>query len=222
MLLHYHGIYWLELASQIFGLFTPIILLVWFCYSQYINYLKTYCKEIEGTYAGFVNSSRNLTDTKGLNAGIIMHVKDVNDKGFFKGEFEYGETLLTFKNNIPTKLPVSTGIHFFLGKLDYRFYLDKIRHPLKSKENRVYKGKLYVITRFDFPFETIEIEEYLHAVYNVIHYREMKILKFTLLDSYEETAQKLPMEFTLYKSAGFSFEPLTGVNHVVFKPMSKK
>ena len=91
----------LESLSQIFSLATPIILFIWFCYTQHQRYLANYCKELEGIYAGFVNTSRNTPDLKGLQAGIIMNIRDVDNKGFFKGEIEYGEVNLTIQNNVP-------------------------------------------------------------------------------------------------------------------------
>lgn len=213
---------WLEHISQLFSLTTPIILFVWFCYTQYQRYLASYCKEIEGVYAGFVSSSRNLPDIKGLKSGIIMNIRDVDNKGFFKGDIDYGEVKLSFQNMIPVNKPMSAGTHTFLGKLNYQFYRDKIRHPLKPEENRIYKGKLYIITRFDFPFEIIKMEEYLHAVYDITHYREMKVLTFNLDKSIKEMGQKLPESFTLYKSAGYPFEPLKGVTDIVFNELSGK
>jgi hypothetical protein len=206
----------LERISQFFSLAVPFILLVWFCYTQYQNYLKSYCKEIEGVYAGFVSSSRNLTDTKGLNGGIIMYIRDVDNKGFFNGEFRYRETKLTIQNSIPKTELLTDGLHTFLGKMNFRFYFDKIRHPLKPMENRSYKGKLYVIVRLDFQFETNKMEDYLLSEYDIIHLREMKVLKFTLKQTKRDLAQKLPNSFTLFKSRGFTFEPLSGVKDIIF------
>lgn len=213
--------YILEYSSQIFGFATPVILFFWFCYTQYQRYLRDYCKEIVGVYAGFVQSSRNVPDKKGLQAGIIMYIRDIDNKGFFRGEIEYGETKLTFQNPIPISRPISAGNHKFLGKLDYKFYWDKVRNPLKPEQNRVYKGRLYVIVRFDFLFETQKIEEFQKAVYKIVYYREMKVLKFTLIESFKESGQKLPEEFMLYKSGGFAFEPLEGVTDIVFNPLNR-
>jgi hypothetical protein len=207
----------LEQLGQVIGIGTPIILLFWFLYTQYQSYTRNYFREIEGIYAGFTESGRNLPGIKGINAGIIMYIRDVDNKGFFKGEFEFGEMTLTIQNKIPIERPLSAGIHTFLGKLNYKFYKDKSRHPLRVEENRVYTGRLYIIDRLDFQFETIKMEQYLQMEYDIIHFRELKALKFTLVNIHKETAQKLPKQFTLYKSGGFAFEPLKGVQDVIFK-----
>jgi len=210
-----------EVLSASVSIVTPLILFIWFLYSQYQSYFKTYCKELEGIYAGFVPSTRPLSESKGINAGIILYVRDVDTKGFFKGEFEFGEARLSLQNMIPVHSLVSIGIHTFLGKLKFEIYRDRIRHPLKPKENRIYNGTLYVIDRFDFAFDTNKMEDYLQAEYRIIHYREMKTLKFSLSKIYKEVAQKLPTEFTLYKSSNFAFEPLKGVRDVIFRPLEE-
>jgi len=201
---------------QLITIVTPAILLTWFYYSQKQILSKNYYEEIIGTYAGFTLPTHELKDKITINAGIIMHIREINKDGYFKGEFEFGETSLKSINNIPTKHFISMGIYTFFGKLNFKIKLDKSRHPFKPDQNRIYNGKLYIVTRLDFQFDKYNIEDYLQSEYKIVHYREMQTLSFSLIQKKIDGGQKLPDSFTLYKSVGFSFDPLKGVKDVVF------
>ena len=54
----------------------------------------------------------------------------------------------------------------------------KIRHLLKPKENRVYKGKLTIVMRLDFQLVTQSIEEFSQEEYEFNYYRELRVLRF--------------------------------------------
>lgn len=206
----------LEQISAAISIATPIILLFWFYYSQRQTLSKYYFDQIDGIYAGFTEPISKLEDTKGLNAGIIMNIRDTDDKGYFKGEFDFGETKTEVENNRVYLRNVRDGVHTFLGKLNFELYRDKVRHPFKSEENRTYKGTLYIVDRLDFSFEDYNIETYLRAEYDILHYREMQTLKFQLRKLHKSGEPQLPKTFILHKKMGVSFEPYVNVRDVVF------
>lgn len=202
----------IEQLSDIFSIATPIILLIWFVYSQRQTLSKKYFSRINGTYAGFTRQNTKNDDNK-VTSGIILKIRDTDDNGFFKGELNFKE--------VKNKLETLAEAHFtFLGKLEFDLRIEKARHPFKPKENRIYKGKLYIIDRFDFLFEEYKIEDYLSAEYDVVHYREMEVLSFILTKNYKETTRNLPNNFTLYKSMGFNFEPYKNVKRLLFENQS--
>lgn len=207
----------LEQVSATISIATPVILLIWFYYSQKQILSKNYYNEIDGIYAGFTDAIGNPHHNGRIYGGIIMNVRDIDNKGFFKGEFDFGETEMTTQNEIPIAINLKDGIFTFLGKLNYQFYLNKTRHPFKPKENRTYIGKLYIVDRLDFSFGGYKIEDYLSAEYKIIHYREMQTMKFTLSKVYKNDRPELPKSFVLYKSAGFDFEPYKNVKQTVFR-----
>lgn len=207
----------LEQISAAISIATPFILLVWFYYSQKQTLSKNYYDEIDGIYAGFTDAIGKPQHNGRIYGGIIMNIRDIDNKGFFKGDFDFGETEMTTQNERPIAISLRDGIFTFLGKLNYRLFLNKTRHPFKPKENRTYLGKLYIVDRLDFSFEDYKIEDYLSAEYDIIHFREMQTLKFILSKVYKNDRPELPESFTLYKSAGFSFEPYKNVKRTVFR-----
>ncbi len=206
----------LEDFSSAISIATPIILLFWFYYSQRQTLSKNYFDQVDGIYAGFTEPISKLDDKKGLNSGIIMNIRDTDDKGYFKGEFDFGETKTEIENDRLFFKNVRDGVHTFLGKLDFEIYRDKARHPFKPEENRIYKGTLYIVDRLDFAFEDYKIDTYLRAEYDILHYREMQTLKFTLKKRHKEGEPELPTTFVLHKKMGVSFEPYKNVKDVVF------
>ena len=163
-----------EHINHIVGIGTPVILLIWFCYSQYQLHLKNYCNEIAGIYAGFPELEKKFRDGHRIQSGLILNICDVDSKGYFRGEFSYGE--MTYNNQFEIT-PLRIGVYVFLGKLNYFFYWDKNRHPLKVEENRVYYGKLYIIDRLDFQFEKIKMDQYIQMEFSITHFRELKAIK---------------------------------------------
>jgi hypothetical protein len=207
----------LDDISDIISITTPIILLIWFYYSQRHTLSKNYFRELDGIYAGFTEPVNKEIDTKGLSAGIIMNIRDTDESGYFKGDFDYAETKAELIDNEISFRNLRDGVHSFIGKMDFEIYANKIRHPYKPEENRVYKGILYIVDRLDFSFENYKIETYLRAEYNIIHYREMQTLKFTIKKIHKTDGPQLPESFTLYKKMGFSFEPYRNVKTMVFR-----
>ena len=207
----FYRLYW-EHINQVVGIGTPIILLTWFCYSQYQLYFMNYCSEIAGRYAGFPELDNKYRNGHRIQTGLILNICDVDSKGYFRGEFSYGKT--TYNNQFEIT-PLQIGVHVFLGKLNYIFYWDKKRHTLKVEENRVYFGKLYIIDRLDFQFEKIKMDQYLQMEYSITHYRELKAMKFSLLKNYRKESDQLPNDFILYKSIGLTTEPLQGAQEII-------
>lgn len=206
----------LDDISNLINIFTPVILLVWFYYSQRATLSKDYFAELAGIYGGFLKTAVYKPKAgETVHAGIIMNIRDVDNKGFFKGEFDYAETLGGQGMQLQGR-NVSDGIYQFFGEMDFELYFDKKRHPFKVNKNRTYKGKLFVVDRLDFQFDDYKIEQYVKAEYDIIHYREMETLIFKLSKVYRNGAQELPVTFVLYKSAGFDFEPYKNVKKIVF------
>jgi hypothetical protein len=207
----------LDQISDIISIATPIILFIWFYYSQKQTLSKNYFDQIDGIYAGFTEPISKIEDKRGVYSGIIMNIRDTDDKGYFKGEFDFGETKTDIVNDQLEFRNLRDGIHTFIGKLNFKFYKDKTRHPFKPSENRIYKGTLYIVDRLDFSFNDYKIETYLSAEYDIIHYREMQALVFTLKKIHKSDGRDLPQTFTLHKKMGFNFEPYSNVRDSVFR-----
>lgn len=206
----------LSQISSVISIITPVVLLFWFYYSRKQILSKSYYSEIDGIYAGFPKPISLPTRGGAVNAEIIMNIRDVNESGYFKGEFDFAEAETFFLNRIPISNINLDGFHSFLGKLKFTLYQNRSRHPFKPKENRTYLGKLYVIERLDFAFEGFKVEDYLKCEYDIIHHREMQTLKFTLTKTHKDTDPALPKSFVLYKSFGFAFEPYKNVKKTIF------
>lgn len=207
----------LEQFSAAISIATPFILLMWFYYSQKQSLSKNYFDQVDGIYAGFTTPISKLEDMKGVSAGIIMNIRDTDDNGYIKGEFDFGEIQTIIENDKLIFRSLRAGIHTFLGKLDFKIYKNKTRHPFRPEENRIYRGKLYIVDRLDFSFENYKIDTYLRAEYDIVHYREMQTMKFSLKKKYKNEGADFPATFTLYKKMGTSFEPYINVKESVFR-----
>lgn len=206
----------LDDISNLINISTPIILLIWFYYSQRLTHSKDYFAELSGIYGGFLKATREAKAGGQVHAGIIMNIRDVDSRGFFKGDFDYAESELLVQEGKQVPQIISDGIYMFFGEMDYEFYFNKKRHPFKAEKNRKYNGRLFVVDRLDFKFEDYKIDNYLVAEYDIIHFREMETLKFKQTKVYRTGAKDLPESFILYKSAGFDFEPYKNVKRLVF------
>lgn len=216
MLLCFQG-WTLEQISAAISIGTPVILLLWFYYSQKQTLSKNYFEKIPGIYGGFTDPICDQTKEKGrIYSGIIMSIKDIDNKGYFKGEFDFAETTTDLIGNKIVGRKLIDGIASFYGKFDFELCWNKTRHPFKPKENRTYIGKLYIVDRLDFDFENYQIETYLKAEYDILHYREMQTLKFTLSKTYKNEKLLFPATFTLNKTLGLNFEPYKNLIDTVF------
>ena len=206
----------IEHWSLIIGIFTPIVLLWWFFYLQ----RQSYYEEILGIFAGYTepsNKTKSITEEQGrINSGLIMNFRDVSN-GFYRGEFDFRENLSSINEN----RFLSDGIHSFYCKMNHKIYFIKSRNPLKHQENRIYKGKLYIVMRLDIDFENQKIENFLIAEYDIKHYREMKVMKFTLSKIHKEEFLRTPESFILYKSLGLGFEPYKNVREDIFRGFTR-
>jgi hypothetical protein len=208
---------YIEHLNNLFGVFTGVILSVWFYYSQKQTHSKRYYDEIDGKYGGFTTPTSPKKEEKGLQSGIILTIRDTDDKGFFKGEMDYQEIETEVVGNHIEHTILKESILTILGKLDFRLHLDKTRHPFKPNQNRTYTGNFYIVDRFDFNFKDYKIEQYIHAEYKIEHYREMGVMMMSLVKDYRpEQKLNLPVTFTIQKSIGVNFEPYKNVKDVVF------
>ncbi|MCK4665096.1 MAG: hypothetical protein KAT68_19665 [Bacteroidales bacterium] len=215
-LYYYYSLFQLDQIINLISILTPIILLAWFYYSQKQFLSKNYFKELIGDYGGFTETVAEIPN-KGIKSGMILHIKDINSQGYFKGEFRFGETIHSFDNGNPKVKRIRNGIITFYGKMNFKIHSSsRMRNPYKPKQNRKYNGKLFIVTRLDFSFDKTNIDDYLYGEYNIIHFREMETLVFEISKVYNEKHMNFPKTFKLYKSTGFSFEPLDSVKKVVF------
>ena len=202
--------------SDIIAIGTPIILLLWFYYSQRQNLSATYFSQVGGIYAGFTTPKINPVRNGQVYSGIIMNIRSVDSKGFFKGDFDYAETESHTQGGDHHFSVLTDGVYSFFGALEFEIYRNKKRNPFRPTENRRYRGNLYVVDRMDFNFDNYKIEDYLIAEFSAIHYREMETMKFKLIKVYRVGSQKFPDEIVLYKSSGLNFEPYNNLKITVF------
>lgn len=205
----------LDDVSNIIGVSTPFILLAWFYYSQKQAWSISYFDKIDGIYAGYTTPTIEA-DGKFSKAGLIFNIRDTDDSGYFRGELDYAELQHWSDDREIYSQRMIEANYTFLGKINFKLYIDKNRHPFKPKENRTYKGTLMIVDRLDFQFEDYKIEDYVSAEYDVVHYREMQTMKFTLLKKHKPEFCLLPDVFVLYKSMGFGFEPYSSVKSDIF------
>lgn len=215
----------MELCEQIFGLedwsnlvsiVTPVILLFWFYYSQKQNLSKDYLKEVEGIYAGFTKPIATPNNGGQMYSGVIMNIRSVDNKGFFKGDFDFAETESCTINGQHRFNQLNDGVYSFFGDTRFRIHFNKKRHPFKTKENRTYKGRFFVVAHMSFPLDNTKFEDYLIAEYDVLHFRERESIKLTIKKVYGKGSQTLPTEILLHKSSGLNFEPYKNLKQVVF------
>jgi hypothetical protein len=214
----------LEDLSNLISIITPVILLVWFYYTQRQSLSKIYFEEISGIYAGFTEPVSSKAEQERLGkiyAGMVMNIREVNTNGYFKGELDFSERTNFVENDIPKSKMLRDAMHIFYGNMKYGFQWDKKRNPFKLEENRTYLGTLYIMTRLDILTEGNNLQKYVQAEYAITHYREMEIMKLELKKKYEKHSLLLPSSFTLHKSSGFEFEPYRFVKDMVFNKKTR-
>ena len=202
--------------SDLISILTPLVLLLWFYYSQRQILTDKYFSDIAAIYAGFTTPKTQPINNGQMHAGIIMNIRSVDSTGFFKGDFDYAETESYTQGEQHIFRLITDGVYSFFGDLEFEIYKNKKRNPFKLTENRVYNGNLYIVDRMDFQIENYKLEDYLVAEYSAVHYREMETIKFKLRKVYKVGSQKFPDEFVLYKSSGLNFEPYKNLKTIVF------
>jgi len=205
----------LEDISNIISVGTPLILLIWFYYSQKQSLSKNYYNQIDGIYAGYT-SPTIPPEGKFTKAGMVFTIRDTDNSGYFKGELEFVEIRHWSNNQQLYSERVVEASYTFLGNMRFELYIDKTRHPFRLEENRIYTGILTIVDRLDFQFEEFKIEDYSSAEYKITHYREMQVMKFDLIKKHRPDFALLPNSFTLYKSMGFNFEPYASIKFDLF------
>lgn len=205
-----------EQISTALSIATPVILLLWFYYSRRLALSKSYFTQIEGLYAGFTETVTKLSDSKRVYSGIIMNILDADEKGYFRGEFEFTERKIEAVDNMVSSSIVYEGLYSFWGKIDFKLYRSKCRNPLRPDENRIYKGKFYIVERLDFDFKIHKLETYLRAEYDIVHYREMQTIEFQQKIDHRPQSPGAPKTYTLFRKMGANFEPYNNVKRVVF------
>ncbi len=202
----------LENASAMISIITPLIILFWFFHTRKQNFNN----EFIGVYAGYMDSETN-NDGERIESGLILNIKDISSSGFFRGEFDY-------RRNLSTKIEdrmIQDGFYTFYGKVKYRLYFPKNRHLLKTKENRIYFGKLVIVMRLDFDIEKQRISDFSQEEYDFEYYREIKVLKFRLSNRSANQTDKLPEKFQLNKSLDLAFEPYKNVKQTIFRGFTR-
>lgn len=201
----------LEIYSQIFEIATPIVLFFWFLYSRRNNFQKEYFKEIVGLYGGFISNTVNKSEGNiRFDGGITMEIFDIDDNGYFRGQFTYTEQKVVMGNG-PASINLATAsINFFTGRLFYHWNLAfyKKRNPLLWNTNRLYKGEMYTVMRLDF--QTNDENEVLESVYKITHHRESRVIEF-IENRVNKKTNPLPKSFALLKSYNHLLDPYKNV-----------
>jgi hypothetical protein len=203
----------LDGTAQIFEIFTPVILFIWFLYSQEEKFRKNYQGEIPGIYGGYTTPVIAAPPGHTIYAGAILSIKSVNSDGFFIGEFDYGERDRAREDGPPQ---IISSLNTFFGHINYHVSFKRDVHPLKPETNRTYKGKLYVVDRIDIPFKISAIESFITYEFDVTHYREMGVLELTFSREYRKSGFEYPQSLILQKSKGIGFEPYQTLKETVF------
>jgi hypothetical protein len=207
----------LSTFAEIFEISTPVTLLGWFLHSRHEEAKRAYYKEIVGQYGGFVNETINKPiKGKRFDGGVTMEIFDIDDNGYFRGQFEYYENEITLGEvggRPATERPVHESVSFFYGKLRFRwnYRIFKNRNPLLWKSNRLYKGDLRIVHRFDSL--NVSEEATLECIYTIIHHRESRVVEFVEKKVFKESFQR-PKQFTLFKELQTMLDPYTNVKRI--------
>ncbi len=198
----------IEQISAIIGIITPIVLLFWFLYTQ----KQGFNAEFIGIYAGYMESTEKDDPKDRIDSGLIMN-RDIVSSGYFRGELDYPANIASESS----ETFLTDGIYSFYGIISYLIKKD----PLKPKENRIYKGKLFIVDRLDIDFEKQKIEDFVKAEYNFTLLREMRAIKFILKYCKEDWSSQLPQKFILHKSLKLGFEPYKNVKDDIFRGFTR-
>lgn len=199
----------IEIIANILSIATPVILLIWFLYMSWQQNSKNLYDEVRGDYAGLISSEETSDGISPTYGGIILRIVNINSDGYFKGEFDFGESK-------DLKI-LSDGNYVFIGKVNYCFYINRIRVPFVKKENRVYRGKLYVVERLDTPAGQINQEELSNFEYDFTYYREIQQIQLDKLVIKSTVNQNIPSQILLSKKLDIMFEPYGIVKQLCFE-----
>lgn len=104
-----------------------------------------------------------------------MYIKEIDRNGYFRGELIYGEVESSSLSGIAGKVAASYPLY---GRLKYRFYFKRSRHPFLLEKNSKYFGKLYVVNRLDISMKSNEINDRTAFEHDITHYREKNSFSF--------------------------------------------
>ncbi|MFN0031701.1 MAG: hypothetical protein ACKVOR_06040 [Flavobacteriales bacterium] len=200
----------LESISNLFSIFTPLVVLFWFWHSYKDSLSKKYYSEINGIYAGYATPLGKATKGGKLEAALYLTIRNTDDNGYFKGEVEIREIEGFGGPQAYQREIRRDAIYTFLGKLDYKFKFDTNRHPAIAEQNHKYYGNLW-FTRLDLNIDQ-NPQEFIQYEFSLTHYREKETLEFRLIKAYPNTTD-IHANFQLHKRTGNSFDPS---NHIRF------
>ncbi len=201
----------LEFYSHIFEIITPIVLFFWFLYSRRSNFKKEYFKEITGFYGGFISNTVNKSAGNiRFDGGITLEIFDIDDNGYFRGQFNYTEEKVVMGNGPATTNLATASVNFFTGRLFYHlnFAFYRKRNPLLWNSNRIYNGEMYTVMRLDFM--TDNEDNVLKSVYKIAHHRESRVMEFNV-NKINNQPSALPKSFVLFKSYNHMMDPYKNV-----------
>jgi hypothetical protein len=177
---------WGNIASII----TPLIGLGWFLYSYIDKKSIDIYQSLVGNYATFIKNV-NHNNSAG---GILFTILDFKKNGYLRGSFHYKE----FHNDDPSK-GVEGISNFYIQMQSYDiFSLKRGGSPIEYERALITKGKLFVISRFDIAYDSVNSEDFISHVYKVKHFREVDLIELTLLEVKKEGIYKLPQQIALY------------------------
>lgn len=205
--------------SNFISIATPIVLFLWFLVSRKSHLQEIYYKEVTGNYGGI---TAPITEIDGkVRSGFLLHIFDVDANGYFMGEFNFGENKFTYSYDGGFAYQqLQEGNYPCLGRIDHEINTTMDRHPMRADENRTYRGKFYVVDRLDFEFKSSNFEQYIKLEYDLVHYREMKVIELTLVKSYKDAPQ-LPSIITIHKKIGLQNDVYDIVKLLAFKGQHK-
>jgi hypothetical protein len=205
----------LEFSAEVFEILTPIVLFFWFFYSRWTKSKTEYFKEIAGNYGAFIPGvTRAPLEGKTYMSGMTMKIFDIDNNGYFRGQFDYYEEETTpgwVGGPNATSQIVQSSINFITGRLSFKWNLSpfKKRNPLLWKTNRIYNGEMTTVDRLDLLAETEDM--LLERVYNIKHHRESRVIEFTL-ERVNKQNHNLPSKFILLKSFDHLLDPYKNVD----------
>lgn len=180
---------------------------------------ERYYNELPGKYAGYVGTTqrRELNVNQYLRAGMIVKILEVDTNGYFKGNFDYRANVETSTEDALTVKFSSGSSGNFYGKIRWNLKRNKERHPFQVADNRIYKGHVYLTTNLNLNENVFELDRIVHDIFEVTHYRELQLLKFSLLERKRKGAVDLPSDFSLNKSSGLYYEFYDSVQQIIFE-----
>lgn len=208
-----------SIISDLTGVLTGIVLILWFFYSRRNTKRKEYFDLIDGSYSNYTPPTFAPEYNGTMYAGMIMRIREANNDGYFFADMHYKECeSATVGGHWAMRLK-SEGIFFFKGRLNYRSQTPrffKYRDPFKVEDNRTYLGEMFMVDRLDFDIQNQNLDQYVRAIYKLIHYRDLNVIKLEFQKQIQEEQFKLPKSFTLQKKLGIALEPYDSLKHDFF------